>query len=139
MDTITSFIKNLFSTEKEGGYPRADRSLDLFDYVYLVLLLIFVIDVFVNVCDDKGARLFAKGPKCLALPDALRRKAAMIECSSLGVLAAVVVAMKVSEPFIGGTNLHATLGALCLLLILVYYAAARFFVKRIAEKHDRPD
>lgn len=139
MDTVMSFIKNLFSTEREGSFPRADRSLDLFDYVYLALLLIFVIDVFVNVYDDRGARLFAKRPKCLALPDDLRRRAAMIECSSLGVLAAVIVAMKVSEPFIGGTNLHTTLGVLCLLLILAYSAAVRFFVKRIAEKHAGMD
>ena len=85
-------IRDLFSTAREDSLPGVDYNLGLFEYIYIALTIIFAIDIFVRVTADNGAGYYAKRPKLRALPDRLRRRAVLLECSCLVFLALVVVA-----------------------------------------------
>ena len=50
MDTVISFIQNLFSTAREDSLPGVDYNLGLFEYIYIALTIIFAIDIFVSYC-----------------------------------------------------------------------------------------
>lgn len=129
-------IRDLFSTAREDSFPGVDYSLGLFEYIYIALTIIFAIDIFVRVTADNGAGYYAKRPKLRSLPDRLRRRAVLLECSCLVFLALVVVGSLALRPFIGGTNLHITLKVLGLLLALAYGLVIRRIEKRMVKKHD---
>lgn len=129
-------IRDLFSTAREDGLPGVDYSLGLFEYIYIALTIIFAIDIFVRVTADNGAGYYAKRPKLRSLPDRLRRRAVLLECSCLVFLELVVVGSLALRPFIGGTNLHITLKVLGLLLALAYGLVIRRIEKRMVKKHD---
>ena len=130
-------VKDLFSTARDG--PAGDYSLDFWDYTYVAILIILVIYICVTDPADNGARHFAKRPRYLALPEKLRRKAALLECSIYAVGALVISGLRIARPFIGGTMLYTTLSVLGLTLMFVYFIAVRLIVKRMVKKNEEQE
>lgn len=75
----------------------------------------------------------------MALPEKLRRKAALLECSIYAVGALVISGLRIAWPFIGGTMLYATLSVLILTLMIVYFIAVRLIVKRMVKKNEEQE